>query len=93
MRAMTFASRNIKELLRDPLSYLFCLGFPLLMLVVMTVVNSSIPEPNFPEGVPIPEGTAMSPTVFQIQKLTPAIAVFGLSFLSLFCCLRPHEGH
>ncbi|HCA54233.1 MAG TPA: ABC transporter permease [Ruminococcaceae bacterium] len=88
MRAMTFASRNIKELLRDPLSYLFCLGFPLLMLVVMTVVNSSIPEPNFPEGVPIPEGTAMSPTVFQIQKLTPAIAVFGLSFLSLFCCLR-----
>lgn len=88
MRAITFAGRNIKELLRDPLSYLFCLGFPLLMLIVMTIVNSSIPETTFPAGVPIPEDAVMTPTVFQIQKLTPGITVFGLSFLSLFCCLR-----
>ena len=38
-----FAIRNSKEILRDPLSYIFCLGFPLVMLVVMTLVNESIP--------------------------------------------------
>ena len=38
-----FATRNWKEILRDPLSYIFCLGFPLVMLVVMTLVNESIP--------------------------------------------------
>lgn len=88
MRVMAFALRNIKELLRDPLSYIFCLGFPIIMLIVMTIVNGSIPETVVPEGVPIPEGTSMAPTVFQIHKLTPAITVFGLSFLSLFCCMR-----
>ncbi len=89
MRAMTFASRNIKEILRDPLSYIFCLGLPIVMLIVMTIVDSSIPaSPVIPEGVPIPEGTAMTPTVFQIHKLTPAITIFGLTFLMLFSCLR-----
>ncbi len=89
MRAMTFASRNIKELLRDPLSYIFCLGLPMVMLVVMTLVNSSIPEtPALPAGVPVPEGTSMAPTVFRIEKLTPAIAVFGMTFVMLFSCMR-----
>ena len=89
MRALTFSSRNIKELLRDPLSYIFCLGMPILMLIVMTIVNQSIPEsPALPAGVPIPEDTVMTPTVFQIQKLTPAMAVFGMTFVMLFSCLR-----
>jgi ABC-2 type transport system permease protein len=34
MKALVFASRNIKEILRDPMSYVFCLGFPIVMLVV-----------------------------------------------------------
>jgi ABC-2 type transport system permease protein len=33
MRALVFAKRNIKEILRDPMSYVFCLGFPIIMLV------------------------------------------------------------
>ncbi len=89
MRTMTFAGRNIKELLRDPISYIFCLGMPLLMLIVMTVVNSTIPEaPAIPEGIPGAENVASTPTVFQIQKLTPAMAIFGLTFVMLFTCLR-----
>ena len=43
MRLTVFASRNGKELLRDPLSYLFCLGLPLMMLILMTIINGSIP--------------------------------------------------
>ena len=43
-RVLAFADRNRKEILRDPLSYIFCLAFPLAMLVVMTLVNASIPK-------------------------------------------------
>ncbi len=38
MRAFVFASRNIKEILRDPLSYVFSLGLPIVMLIVFYVV-------------------------------------------------------
>ena len=73
-RAMTLAARNRKELLRDPLSYIFCLAFPLVMLIIMTIVNSSIPKEA---GV----------SVFRIKKLAPGIAVFGQAFLMLFTTL------
>jgi len=69
-----FSSRNFKEIIRDPLSYIFCLGFPLVMLVVMTLVNDGIP----------PE-TGM--TIFRIDNLAGGIAVFGLTFTMLFTCL------
>ena len=35
MRVRAFAKRNIKELLRDPLTLFFGLGFPLVLLVLM----------------------------------------------------------
>ena len=44
MRIKAFCIRNIKELLRDPLSYIFCLGFPIIMVTIMTIVNNSIPK-------------------------------------------------
>ncbi len=74
MRAIIFAKRNLKELLRDPLSYIFCLGFPLVMMLVMTAINGMIP----------PEAGI---TLFRIEKLTPGIAVFALSFVMLFATL------
>lgn len=73
-RTTAFSSRNFKEIVRDPLSYIFCLGFPLVMLVVMTMVNESIPaEANM--------------TIFRIDNLAGGIAVFGLTFVMLFVCL------
>jgi ABC-2 type transport system permease protein len=74
MRSSYFSVRNIKEILRDPLSYIFCLGFPIVMLIIMTIVNSSIPA-------------QAHMTIFQIQNLAPGIAVFGLTFTMLFTCL------
>ena len=74
MRIKAFASRNIKELLRDPLSYVFCLGFPVVMLVLMTVINKSIP----------PQANM---TVFRIDNLCAGITVFGLTFLMLFAAM------
>ena len=73
-KVLAFSSRNFKELLRDPLSYIFCLGFPLVMLVIMSVINKSIP----------PEADM---TLFRIENLAGGIAVFGLSFVMLFTTL------
>ena len=39
MKSIVFAKRTIKEILRDPLSYIFCLGFPLVMLIIMSIVD------------------------------------------------------
>jgi len=47
MRARAFAKRNIKELLRDPLTLFFGLGFPLVLLVLMNVIQRNVPVPIF----------------------------------------------
>ena len=36
-RALAFSKRCFKEMIRDPLSYIFCLGFPLVMLVIISL--------------------------------------------------------
>lgn len=74
MKALTFASRNIKEILRDPISWIFCVGFPIVMLALMSVINNSIP----------PEANM---TVFSIENLSPGIMVFGFTFIMLFAAL------
>ena len=43
MRMMAFAKRNSKELLRDPLTLFFGLGFPLVLLVLMNVIQRNVP--------------------------------------------------
>jgi len=43
MKVLAFAKRNAKELLRDPLTLFFGLGFPLVLLVLMTLIQSNIP--------------------------------------------------
>ncbi|MBQ9766269.1 MAG: ABC transporter permease [Lachnospiraceae bacterium] len=71
MKSLVFAKRTIKEIMRDPLSYIFCLGFPMVMLVIMSIVDQSIP-------------TQANMTVFHIENLGPGIAYFGLTFIMLF---------
>ena len=47
MRMLTFARRNMKELLRDPLALAFGLGFPLVLLILLNAIQSNIPVPLF----------------------------------------------
>ncbi len=61
-----FARRNIKELLRDPVTFIFALAFPLVLLFLMTAINHSVPV-----------------DLFSIETLTPGMAVFGMSFMTL----------
>ncbi len=67
MRTAVYANRTTKEILRDPLNLSFGIGFPLVILFLLTAIQNNIPV-----------------SLFELDKLTPGIAVFGLSFISLF---------
>ena len=67
MKILSFANRNAKEILRDPLNLGFGLGFPLVLILLLSAIQANIPV-----------------SLFEIQHLTPGIAVFGLSFMTLF---------
>ena len=67
MRLFIFASRNRKELLRDPTNLAFGIGFPLVVLLLLSAIQANIPV-----------------SLYEVESITPGIAVFGLSFLSLF---------
>ena len=43
MRMMTFAKRCTKEILRDPINLVFGLGFPLVLLLLLSALQSNIP--------------------------------------------------
>ena len=47
MKALTFAKRCMKEILRDPLNLTFGLGFPLVLLVLLSAIQANIPVPLF----------------------------------------------
>lgn len=71
MRTILFAKRNTKEALRDPINLFFGLGFPLILLALLSVINASIP----PEA---------NNTMFSIESLAPGLAMFGTAFMALF---------
>ena len=50
MRMYTFAKRCTKEILRDPLNLAFGLGFPLVLLLLLSLIQSNIPVPLFEIG-------------------------------------------
>ncbi len=47
MRMMTFAKRCAKEILRDPINLVFGLGFPLVILVLLSAIQANLPASVF----------------------------------------------
>ena len=47
MRMIAFARRNAREILRDPLSLVFGLGFPMILLALMTLIQRNVPVEIF----------------------------------------------
>ena len=47
MRMMTFAKRCMKEILRDPINLGFGLGFPLILLLLLSALQANIPVSLF----------------------------------------------
>ncbi len=47
MRMLTFAGRNAKEILRDPINLAFGLGFPLVLIVLLSAIQANVPVALF----------------------------------------------
>ena len=47
MRMLTFAKRNARELLRDPLNLSFLFGFPVVLLLLLSAIQANIPVEMF----------------------------------------------
>lgn len=67
MKMLVFAKRCAKEIVRDPLNIIFGLGFPVVLLFLLSAIQTNVPV-----------------DMFRIESLAPGIAVFGLSFMTLF---------
>ena len=71
MKTKIFARRCLTEMLRDPLTLIFGVGFPVILLLLLSVMNLNIPA-------------EAQMSIFEIESLMPAVTVFGFSFLALF---------
>lgn len=67
MKLRAFSGRTMKEILRDPLNLGFGIGFPVILLLLLSAIQANVPV-----------------SLFEIQRLAPGMAVFGLAFLTLF---------
>ncbi len=74
-KAIVFARRNIVEILRSPVSWIFGFVMPIGIFVIMQIVINSIGE------------HAGSVPMFGVDRFTGGVVIFGASFLSLFCAL------
>jgi len=65
MKMLTLAQRNAKEILRDPLNLAFGLGFPVILLLLLSAIQANVPVPLF-------EITHLTPgiTVFGLSFMT-----------------------
>ena len=65
MKLLSFADRNAKEILRDPLNLAFGLGFPIVLLLLLTAIQANVPVPLFEIGLLAP-----GITVFGLSFMT-----------------------
>ncbi len=47
MKLLTFTNRTVKEILRDPLTVIFGLGFPLVLILLLSAIQANVPVSLF----------------------------------------------
>jgi len=47
MKMLAFANRNMKEIIRDPLTLFFGLGFPIVLLLLLSAIQANVPVSLF----------------------------------------------
>ena len=47
MKMLAFAQRNLKEILRDPINIFFGLGFPVVLLLLLSAIQANVPVALF----------------------------------------------
>ena len=65
MRLLSFSGRNAKEILRDPLNLGFGLGFPLILILLLSAIQANVPVSLFEI-----ENLAPGITVFGLSFMT-----------------------
>ena len=65
MRMLTFGKRCAKEILRDPLNLIFGLGFPIVLLILLSAIQANVPVRLFEI-----ESLAPGITVFGLSFMT-----------------------
>lgn len=73
MKLKAFIKRNILEILRDPLLYVFCILFPLFMVILFQMINVFIDE---------------SIETFTLRSLIPGIIMFSYTFVMLVMSIK-----
>lgn len=71
MRILSLTKRNLKEMMRDPISIIFSLVLPIAMLIVMELIFMSVKNVE----------------MFAINNFAPAVCSFGFSFTMLYIAL------
>ena len=71
MRYLQFAKRNFKEILLDPLSWIFMFILPILLFIVLQIMVKAIGDISY-----TPQ--------FEINHLTISMIIFSFSFLTIF---------
>ena len=54
MKMLALSKRTAKEILRDPLNLFFGLGFPLVLIILLSTIQANIPVPLFEIGTLTP---------------------------------------
>ena len=67
-KAWIFARRNALETVRDPVLYIFCIGFPVAMLAMFQLIN------HYTKG---------ATPIFQLASLVPGVMMFSFTFVML----------
>ena len=72
MRSIIFIKRNFKEMLRDPLLYVFCAGFPIALILMFQLIL------HYSQG---------NTPIFEVKSLIPGVMMFSYTLLMLMCSL------
>jgi ABC-2 type transport system permease protein len=78
---LAFAHRNTKEILRDPLTLFFGLGFPLILLLLLSAIQANIPVELFEIGHLTPGVTVFGLSFMTLFSATMIAKDRGSSFL------------
>jgi ABC-2 type transport system permease protein len=73
MKCLYFASRNRKEIIRDPLASIFGIIMPIVLILLFSLIANASTE------VPAEVVEMFNPII-----ITPGLTIFGISFITMF---------
>ena len=93
MTTLVFAGRNRRELLRDPLTLAFGLGFPLVLLFLLSAIQRNVPVPLFAVEHLAPGVAAFGLTFISLFSAMLIAKDRSQSFMLRLCAspMRPHS--